>query len=169
MAGMQTPGPAGMADTTPDLDPAIEALNLVGSARSGAYALKRAHPGVVYTSGRRDKGEQARAMASNVVIKRKWIEQTYRDSPLRRRCQDWVDNHPEATTKDELAAGLLAIFDAASDSELARLSKHLSGEAFDVQPVEQDAEAIKATIRSLPGLGLFLEKEGGLDRWHAQF
>jgi hypothetical protein len=52
---------------------------------------------------------------------------------------------------------------------LAMLSKHLSGDAFDVQPVDTDAAAIKKTIRGLKGLDRFLEKEGGLIRWHAQF
>jgi len=49
------------------------------------------------------------------------------------------------------------------------LSKHLSGEAFDVQPVDKDAEAIKKTIRGLTGLDKFFDTEGGLVRWHAQF
>jgi hypothetical protein len=38
-----------------------------------------------------------------------------------------------------------------------------------VQPVETDADAIKKSIRELEGIGKFLEKEGGLVRWHAQF
>jgi hypothetical protein len=56
-----------------------------------------------------------------------------------------------------------------NDAELSTLSKHLSGDAFDVQPVDTDADAIKKTIRGLDGLDKFLEKEGGLVRWHAQF
>jgi hypothetical protein len=55
------------------------------------------------------------------------------------------------------------------DAKVAKLSKHLSGQAFDVQPVEADADKIKETIRGLSGLDKFLEKEGGLVRWHAQF
>ena len=52
----------------------------------------------------------------------------------------------------------------------ARLSKHFSGQAFDVQPVAGAAgSAIKKTIRALPKLNNFLEKEGGLVRWHADF
>lgn len=34
---------------------------------------------------------------------------------------------------------------------------------------DNGADQIKKAIRGLPGLGLFLEKEGGLVRWHAQF
>ena len=162
-----------MASTTDvgALDPAIEALDLADVARTAAYALKRAHPSVVFTSGRRNKADQARAMASNVAKNRQWIVQTYKASALRTQCQQWVDQHPEQVTQADIAAGLLSVFDGADDAVLGGFSKHLSGEAFDVQPVLQEpqASAIKATIRSLPGLQLFLDKEGGLVRWHAQF
>ena len=79
---------------------------------------------------------------------------------------------PEGGEEDEVAAGLLSVFDAATPEAVGKFSKHLSGEAFDVQPVTNDAtaaEAIKKTIRGLDGLGKFLETEGGLVRWHAQF
>ena len=65
------------ARVTPLSDPAIEALQLAPVARAAAYALKRAHPSVIFTSGRRGKQDQARAMASNVVQNRGWIRQTY--------------------------------------------------------------------------------------------
>ena len=150
-------------------DPPIEALNLRGAARAAAYALKKAHPSVKFTSGRRNKPDQARAMASNVIRNRNWIEDTYAVSTVSKACQKWVDSHPDAKTQEDIAAGLLSVLDAATDAHLARLSRHLSGDAFDVQPVETDAEAIKKTIRGLKGLDIFLEKEGGLVRWHAQF
>jgi len=150
-------------------DPQIEALDLRGNARSGAYALKKAHPSVKFTSGRRNKDDQARAMASNVVHNRKWIEETYVSTTISKACQKWVDDNPDKKTQDEIAAGLLSVMNAATDADLGKLSKHLSGDAFDVQPVETDAEAIKKTIRGLSGLDKFLEKEGGLVRWHAQF
>ena len=54
-------------------------------------------------------------------------------------------------------------------AELGSFSRHLSGLAFDVQPVTEDADAIKKSIRALAGLDKFLEMEGGLVRWHAQF
>ena len=162
--------PASTATPTP-LDPAIEALDLATIARAAAYALKKAHPAVVFTSGRRNKTDQARAMAGNVAKNRQWIAQTYKASALCTQCQQWVNQHPEKTTQAEIAAGLVSVFNAASDGVLGGFSKHLSGEAFDVQPLlqEPEASAVKATIRSLPGLQLFLDKEGGLVRWHAQF
>ena len=150
-------------------DAEIEALNLAATARKAAYALKKAHPSVKFTSGRRSKEDQARAMASNVVSNRKWIEQTYANSTLRKKCQDWVDKNPDKKTQTDIAEGLLSVFNAETDADLGKFSKHLSGEAFDVQPVEKDAEAIKKTIQGLAGLGKFLDTEGGLVRWHAQF
>ena len=151
------------------LDPAIEVLDLAPVARAAAYALKRAHPAVKFTSGRRNKDDQARAMASNVVGNRKWIEQTYASSTLRTKLQDWVNAHPDKTSKQDIETGILLVFDTASDAELAKFSRHLGGMAFDVQPVMLDAEKIKATIRHLDGLDKFLDSEGGLVRWHAQF
>lgn len=170
-----TPAPASTGAKPPPprpvsgLDPAIERLQLRGAAKRAAYALKKAHPAVTFTSGRRGKSDQARAMASNVVLNRQWIVQTYAASAASRACQAWVDRHPEAATKEEIAAGLLVVLEGQSDAQLAQLSKHLSGDAFDVKPVELDAAKIKRTIRGLRGLQRFLEKEGGLVRWHAQF
>jgi len=163
-----TPPPA-VKPPAPTTDPEIEALDLAPTARAGAYALKKAHPTVRFTSGRRDKAQQASAMASNVVKNRKWIEETYVASDLRTKCQEWVDKNPDKKTQSEIAEGLLSVFNSVSDAELASISKHLSGDAFDVQPVDTDAEKIKATIRGLTGLSKFLDKEGGLVRWHAQF
>jgi hypothetical protein len=168
-AGAMTGAAAGAAAAAADTDPEIEALNLRGSARKGAYALKKAHPSVKFTSGRRNKEDQARAMASNVVLNRNWIEETYAASTVSKACQKWVDKHPDKTTKEDVQEGLLSVLNEATDAQLAMLSKHLSGDAFDVQPVETNADAIKKTIRRLKGLDRFLEKEGGLVRWHAQF
>jgi hypothetical protein len=167
--GAATGGATGAAGATSDTDPAIEALKLRGAARKAAYALKKKHPAVKFTSGRRNKEDQARAMASNVVLNRNWIEETYASSAVSRACQKWVDRNPDKTTKEAIQAGLISVLDEATDAQLALLSKHLSGDAFDVQPVETNADAIKKTIRRLKGLDRFLEKEGGLIRWHAQF
>jgi hypothetical protein len=160
---------SGAAAAADDTDPDIEALNLRGAARKGAYAVTKKHPSVRFTSGRRNKEDQARAMASNVVLNRDWIEETYASSKVSKACQKWVDDNPGKTTKEDIQEGLLSVLNAATDSQLAMLSKHLSGDAFDVQPVDTDAAAIKKTIRGLKGLDRFLEKEGGLIRWHAQF
>src|SRR5262245_44480412 len=145
-------------------------LDLSPNAKRAADQLLAAHPNVKFTSGRRDVADQARAMASNVVKKRKWILNTYKDTPQRKALQKWVDDHPEAKTQAAIAKGLASVMDDWSDAQKARLSKHFSGQAFDVQPVAGAAgRAIKDTIRGLPKLNNFLEKEGGLVRWHADF
>jgi hypothetical protein len=164
-----TGGAVAAATAAVHSDPAIEALDLRGAAKEAAYELKKVHPSVKFTSGRRGKEDQARAMASNVVENRKWIEQTYVSTTISKACQKWVDDNPDQKTKESIAAGLLSVLDAHTDADLAKLSKHLSGDAFDVQPVETNADEIKKTIRALTGLDKFLEKEGGLVRWHAQF
>jgi hypothetical protein len=147
----------------------IDDLGLIEHAKSGAQALRDKFPNIVFTSGRRGVEQQASAMAGNVVRKRKWIQQTYRASPQRDALQKWVDNHPEATTKAAISAGLKGIMDGWTDAQKARFSSHFGGLAFDVKPVSQNGAKIKSFIRSLPHLHQFLESEGGLTIWHAAF
>ena len=149
-------------------DPDIDALDLAPTAKAAALEIKKKHPDVVFTSGRRGLAEQASAMASNIVSSgdRNWIRKTYAAADA---LQKWVDDHPEATSKADLAAGLEATLDALPDADRNKVSKHLTGQAWDIQPQTANAAAIKADIRALPGLTKFLEKEGGLVRWHAQF
>ena len=158
---------------SPSLDPAIEALELAPTARAAAYALRQAFPQVVFTSGLRDRAAQTHAMATNVVQKRDWITKTYRDTPVRAALQNWVDTHPQATTVAVIAQGLLDALNALPDAQVAELSKHLTGQAFDVQPLPDgpQAEAIKTKLHELvaPTNGKFLDREGGLVRWHAEF
>jgi hypothetical protein len=155
------------ADVTDDM---IAMLDLVGNAKAGAETLLATHPEVVFTSGRRGVEDQARAMAGNVVSNRDWIEQTYAQSDQRTELQNWVDSHPEATTKAQIQEGFTTIMNAWSDETRGKFSKHFGGLAFDVKPIAGDAGIpVKTTIKSLAGLQKFLEKEGGLVRWHAQF
>jgi hypothetical protein len=165
----QSTGTQTQDGSTTVTDPAIEALNLSDTAKKAAYELKKTYPSISFSSGRRDKQEQASAMAGNVVLKRNWIKETYADSAARDACQKWVDEHKDKQTKADIATGLKGVLDSLTDAQLAHLSKHLSGDAFDVQPVEKDADEIKKAIRGLRGLSKFLEEEGGLVRWHAQF
>ena len=153
-------------------DPEIEALKLSDVAKHAAYQLKAAFPEVVFTSGRRDKASQARAMASNVIIKRNWIEETYKQSPAISACQAWINKNPQATTQAAIYAGLLGVLNGLTDEQLGHVSKHLLGEAFDVQPIhDETVDGIVALLHNLTAAagGKFLDHEGGLCRWHAQF
>lgn len=144
----------------------IEEMQLAPVTKEAATILKTKHPEVEFTSGRRDIHQQAHAMAGNVVSNRKWIGQTYLAGA---KLQQWVDKHPEAKTVDQITAGLEETMKAMPEDELMKISRHLTGRAFDVRPVTGNAAAIKADILKLPGLHKFLDKEGGLVRWHAQF
>ena len=148
----------------------IESLKLSPKAKKAAEQLLNEYPDIVFTSGRRDLAGQARAMAGNVVKKRDWIEKTYASNDASKACQKWVDDHPEAKTQKQIAAGLLATFKELGP-KAGQISRHLTGDAFDVQPVKDKdkAEAIKKSIKELPGVKQFLEHEGGLEIWHVGF
>lgn len=149
---------------------APRSLGLVDYAQAAADALRAEFPDLVFTSGRRDSKAQARAMAGNVVRNRRWIVETYTASPQRAQLQRWVDEHPEARTAAQIGAGLEAVMADWSDAQKARLSRHFSGQAFDIHPVAgAQGTRIKAAIRRLPHLRKFLENEGGLVIWHADF
>lgn len=148
----------------------IEALDLAPVAKAAALALRAKFPGVVFTSGRRTAEEQARAMSSNVMANRKWIAQTYVSTPESRALQAVCDQFGSHATQGAIASALLEVMKGWTDAQKRAVSKHFSGEAFDVQPVPgQQGEAIKTAIRALAGLDKFLDHEGGLVRWHAQF
>jgi peptidoglycan hydrolase-like protein with peptidoglycan-binding domain len=151
------------------VDPLVEKLNLRPIAREAAYELKRRHPQIVFTSGRRDKMGQARAMAENCVGHPSWISETYAPNKASQACQKWVLDNPQAQTVQEIAAGLLSVMNVLTDTELGQMSRHLSGDAFDIQPIEPDDNNVKGTIGTLSGLRHFFDKEGGLVRWHAEF
>jgi hypothetical protein len=146
----------------------IEELNLTPVAENAARLIHQKFPQLEFTSGRRDVPQQAHAMARNIVNtgNRQWIAGTYKAAA---KLQQWVDAHPNAKSIDEITAGLLATMEAMPEAELLKVSKHLTGKAFDIRPVTANADAIKSFIKTLPGLSTFLDKEAGVTRWHAQF
>jgi len=144
----------------------IDEMQLEPVAKNAATILQTKHPQLEFTSGRRSIFQQAHAMANNVAVNRKWIGQTYLAGA---KLQQWVDQHPEAKTVDAITAGLEQTMKAMPEEELLKISRHLTGKAWDVRPVTANTAAIKADILKLPGLHKFLDKEGGLVRWHAQF
>jgi hypothetical protein len=148
----------------------VDDLDLVEYAKAAASKLQSDFPDVIFTSGRRDVAQQANAMAANVVQNRHWIMDTYADSNERDDLQAWVDANPTATTKEAIASGLAGIMSNWTDEQKGRFSRHFSGQAFDVQPVTgSNGNLIKAGIKSLPNLRKFLDSEGGLVIWHADF
>jgi hypothetical protein len=154
----------------PQSQAAIDALNLVDYVRAAADALRSQFPDIVFTSGRRDMVGQADAMAGNIFSNRTWIQETYKPSSQRDDLQGWVDQHPEATSRQDISAGLQSVMNGWTHEQLGGFSRHITGEAFDVQPVAGTVGAdIKNAIKALPNIDLFLDREGGKIIWHAQF
>lgn len=149
----------------------IDDLDLGASAKAAAQNLLDQFPDQVkFSSGRRTIASQASAMAPNVVKKRKWIQETYKDTPQRAALQKWVDDHPAATTASAIAAGLESVMNTWTLDQQRNFSRHISGDAFDVQPVDGDTgNKIKEAIGKLPKLHWHTFEEGGLEIWHAQF
>lgn len=149
----------------------VAELNLIEPAKTGAQTLRDTHPDeVVFLSGRRTVASQAEAMAENVLLNRKWIEETYAPSSQRTALRKWVNDHPEAVTKADIAAGLASVMAPWSDDDKLKISRHLAGLAFDLKPVAgANGVTVKKTIADLPNLRRFLDTEGGLVRWHAEF
>lgn len=148
----------------------IPDLNLAPNAKAGAESLKKEFgSSIVFTSGRRSVKDQCRVMAQNIVStgNRKWIEETY---VAGKELQQWVDNNPDADTVFELQAGLESVMNSWDDKKLAKISYHLSGGAFDIQPVlGSDGGKIKSAIKNLKNLNRFLDGENGVAVWHLQF
>lgn len=152
----------------------------IATLRSTAQAVATRfcadYPNAVITSSRRDRQTQAKDMAENVVINREWIGKTYSSSEVSIGCQAWVDLHPEAVTLEDIASGLYGVLAQFSDNDLHHLTWHLTGDAFDVEPVLDDTgDAMQAALQSAVndhiaagGQGKFMTREGGLIRWHIQ-
>ncbi|MBE2260944.1 MAG: hypothetical protein IAE88_18965 [Rhodobacteraceae bacterium] len=149
----------------------IPDLQLRASAEAAAQKLLAQFPNdVKFTSGRRSISQQAAAMAENVVKNRNYIESTYRDTPERAQLQQWVDDHPAATKAPEIAAGLESVMNAWTPAQQQNISRHVTGDAFDIQPVAGPQGAkIKDAIKKLPKLNWYTFVEAGLPIWHAQF
>lgn len=155
-------------------DPAVDTLDLKPKAKSVANKLKKKYPKIVFNSGKRDEvSEQASAMAGNVVSNRTWITETYADKALAKKLQDKIDANKDAKTKEAIAAILEAEMNTWDEKEKGKLSAHFSGEAFDIQPQTDQADEIKSDAKSWAESegstgSKFLDKEGGLVRWHVQ-
>ena len=149
-------------------------------AKELAETLLAFFPSLELTSGVRSRQTQASAMAADTLLDRNFILNTYKPSPIKDACMAAVNSvyGPicELINQNNLTMALIGALSVFDNDGLRQLSWHMSGDAFDVQPVDGDEGAgIKDKIRSLVGLritngghGEFLEKESGLVRWHIQ-
>lgn len=151
-------------------------LGLIEPALSAAIALEERFPDIVFTSGRRSREDQARAMAQNVALAgRGWITRTYRPSPMREAIVQELRRLPHVKEASNIQARIMRVLGPATDEMAAGISKHLGGLAFDVKPMigqngkptARGLEVIAALV-AMPQTGKFLSHEGGLVRWHWQ-
>ena len=159
----------------------IDEMRLSPNAKRAAQLVLAAHPTVIFTSGRRDVRDQARAMAQNVMhYGTDWLGQTYKNQHMVRSLVDWTHAHLESTASLSLMTeGFYHTLVTGQAGQLAQFP-HVRGDAFDIQCPrfasgqidEQAVNAIRHTIVMLPvslGLQLILTREGALRIVHAQF
>jgi len=111
-------------------------------------------------------------MAVNTVMNRNFIRLTYLHAA---ELQTLVDTHPEATDVLSLQTLLANAMSQLSTDDLNRISRHLTGDAVDLLPME-DANSqptdvgnqVIAWIQACPDTDKLLLREAGLVKWHWQ-
>ena len=106
-------------------------------------------------------------MSQNIAADKTYLIKTYKSSKAKDACVAWCENNPSKKAKD-IEAGLLKVLNDLSDTDVQKISRHLGGLAFDVQPNSCDLKTLKSIVEKQFS-GEFLDHEGKLCRWHAQF
>jgi hypothetical protein len=135
-----------------------------GVIRYGADAFE-------ITSGKRTREDQAAAMAANEWRSRGWIAATYVDSKVKRAIVRATERAWSGAkcTRQKLQTAILLAMNVFTDVELGALTLHMAGMAFDVRPrPEKPAIAVYLAAEALRLGGKFLDREGGLLRYHWQ-
>jgi hypothetical protein len=159
----------------------IDQMDLAPNAKRAAIIVQAAHPGIVWTSGRRDARAQARAMAENTLrYGVAWLGQTYKNREMVQQLEAWMATHLDHTaSKALMAEGFYLTLLQQQAGQFAQFP-HCRGDAWDIQCPrfgdgridELAVSAIRRTIEQLPialGLQLILTREGAHRVIHAQF
>ena len=148
----------------------IDELDLDPVMKYWAEELQRTFPDVVFTSGRRNLEQQARAMAVNhIEAPESFLTRTYTHGKVFLAAV--VDLPTEQQKRLDSVAG--AIQSVLQENPDLLVWAHRDGTCVDLlpmlnaekQPTKRGRQVIK-WIRACPATVTFLEKEGGLDRWH---
>lgn len=160
----------------------IQELRLSPTAERAARLVLERHPEAVFTSGRRDLADQARAMAQNAVaFGATWLNDTYKNKRIVNHLMTYMEENPEHC-RDAKVLGH-HFYEQLQEHFAGEYAKfpHLRGDAFDIRYPRlknglynrPDGDKIMATIRTLPEHGIPLEwvtdQEGKLVVIHAQF
>lgn len=161
----------------------IQELRLSHIAERAARLVLERHPEVVFTSGRRDLMDQARAMAQNAVtFGATWLDDTYKNKRIVHHLMTYMEENPDHCRDAKILGH--HFYEQLQEHFAGDLMKfpHVRGNAFDIAWPRlanglinrPDGERICRTIELLPieydiPLDLLLRKEGRLDVIHAQF
>jgi hypothetical protein len=160
----------------------IQEMRLSPVAEKAALFVVKIHPEAVFTSGRRDVMDQARAMAQNAVrYGSGWLDSTYKDKRIVKCLMTYMEENPEKCSDSKVLAH--AFYEQLQEHFAGDLLKfpHVRGDAFDIQYPKlknglhdkATADQIIATIQMCPEFGIPLEwvtdQEGKLKVIHAQF
>jgi hypothetical protein len=138
-------------------------MNLEPDVADKARQLEMLAANVVFTSGRRTIQSQASAMAANETESPGYIKATYAESDAKEALLAWLANNP-GSDQTTMTQGFIDVLNGLTPDQQVKISRHLTGRAFDIQP----GSATEDQVNSL-NPQLFLTTEGGLSRWHVQF
>lgn len=148
----------------------IEELDLDAIMKSRAEELRARCPWVIYTSGRRNLYDQARAMAQNhIADPQAYLRKTYRNGKM--FLAAIVDMAPvDQRSVEKVTAAIRGVFEEQPD---VLQWKHRDGTCVDIQPLEDafgdptlKGQEVMRFIQNCPDTVLFIMREGGLRRWH---
>lgn len=160
----------------------LQELRLSPTAEKAALFVLKLHPEAIFTSGKRDIMDQARAMAQNAIrYGSGWLDSTYKDKRIVKCLMTYMEENPEHCAEPKILAH--HFYEQLQEHFSGDLMKfpHVRGDAFDIQYPrlknglhdKPSADRIMATIRSLPEFGMPLEwvtdQEGKLRVIHVQF
>jgi hypothetical protein len=138
-------------------------MNLQPDVADKARELEMLAANVVFTSGLRTVAQQASAMATNETQSPGYVQETYAESDAKEAILAWLSANPGADLPT-MTQGFEDVLNGLTPDQQIKISRHLTGRAFDIQP----NSATEDQVNSLQPQ-LFLTSEGGLSRWHVQF
>lgn len=159
----------------------IQEMRLSPMAAEAARIILAQHPDAVFTSGKRDLMDQARAMANNAVLfGASWLNDTYKNKRIVSHLMTYMEENPEHCRDAQLLGR--CFYDELREHFAEEYAKfpHLRGDAFDIRYPRLGnglynrpaGDQIMATIRRLPEHGVPLDwvtdQEGKLVVIHAQ-
>lgn len=142
---------------------------LRGEALEVALEFHELFPDAIFSRGIRTLRAQCRDMAENVSQNSMWISETYRASKPALAAHAWVMANKHVRAVGDIADGLEFVLRTFSPVELESLSRHFTGDAFDLRPRSVTRAAREWLENEAKKRGaLFLDREGGLVRYHWQ-